>query len=358
MSSLRPLRWERCILNRGSDAANFFREHLKQRKVLLISGAGFDPRTLEVPRLLVEVTKRDSSLEAVLIRERRPSPDGDLLAAAEANTTALTQMLSSSTIENVEVFATDLAVIGGREAAQIAAHVDFGRYSDVVVDTSALSRGIVFPLVRVLLESAPKSCNIHATVVQEPSTDHTILATGCGRATTVHGFNGNLGLQSAANAAVLWLPQLVKGHVEILKDVYKSIQPVPNDICPILPFPSGDPRDVDALLVEYRVELGAWEVDPRDLLYAHEDDPLDLYRTIVKLADARERVFRDIGGSETVLTPVGSKILSLGAMMAAIDRDFPVLYVEALDFAVDLKTLADRQPGELVHIWLHGEAYA
>jgi hypothetical protein len=84
MSFLRPLRWERCILNRGSDAANFFREHLKQRKVLLISGAGFDPRTLEVPRLLVEVTKRDSSLEAILIRERRPSPDGDLLAAAEA----------------------------------------------------------------------------------------------------------------------------------------------------------------------------------------------------------------------------------------------------------------------------------
>jgi hypothetical protein len=93
-------------------------------------------------------------------------------------------------------------------------------------------------------------------------------------------------------------------------------------------------------------------------MYAHENDPLDLYRTIVGLADARERVFRDIGGSEIVLSPVGSKLLSLGAMMAAIDRDSPVLYVEALDFEVDLGSLANRHPGELVHIWLHGEAYA
>jgi hypothetical protein len=267
-------------------------------------------------------------------------------------------MIPSCKVENIEIFASDLAVIGGREAARIASQIDFSRYSDLIVDASALSRGIIFPIVRVLLENSPKSCNVHVTVVQEPSTDYIISAIGCERATTVHGFNGRLGLESSSNAAVLWLPQLVIGQVGVLREIYNSIQPIPNDVCPILPFPSGNPRDVDALLVEYRVELGAWEVDPRDLMYAHENDPLDLYRTIVRLADARERVFKDIGGSEIILSPVGSKSMSLGAMMAAIDRDFPVLYVEALDFKVDLDRLADRQLGELVHIWLHGEAYA
>lgn len=360
MSPLGPLRWERCVLNRGIVAAEFFREHLKQpgRRVLLISGAGFDPRTLETPRLVVEATNGNAALEAILIRERRPNPDVGLLAVAEANASALTEMIPSCTIENIEVFATDLAVVGGREAARIASRVEFSRYSDVVLDTSALSRGIIFPVARVLLENAPKTCNVHVTVVQEPSTDQIISAIGCERATSIHGFKGRLGLESSSNAAVLWLPQLVMGQVGVLRDIYNSIQPSPNDVCPILPFPSNDPRDVDALLLEYRVELGAWEVNPRDIMYAHEDDPLDLYRTIVRLADARERVFRDIGGSEIVLSPVGSKILSLGAMMAAIDRDFPVLYVEALDFTVDLKRMAEREPGELVHIWLHGEAYA
>lgn len=339
-------------------AESFFREHLKdpQRRVLLISGAGFDPRTIETPRLIVDAS--GGALEAVLIRERRPNPDAGLLALAEANTDALTRMILSCKIENVEIFASDLAVVGGREAARIASRIDFSRYSDVVVDTSALSRGIIFPIVRVLLENAPKTCNIHLTVVQEPSTDRIISAVGCERATTIHGFKGRLGLESSAKAAMLWLPQLVAGEVSVLREIYNSILPTPSDVCPILPFPSGNPLDVDALLVEYRVELGAWEVDPRDVVYAHENDPLDLYRAIVRLADARERVFRDIGGSEIVLSPVGSKILSLGALMAAIDRDFPVLFVEALDFKANLVQLASRQPGELVHIWLHGEAYA
>jgi hypothetical protein len=358
LSPARSLRWDRCILNRGSFAESFFQEHLKdsRRKVLLISGAGFDPRTLETPRLIVGASSVD--VEAVLIRERRPNPDAGLLALAEANTNALTEMIASCKIENLEIFAKDLAVIGGREAARITARIDFSRYSDVIVDTSALSRGIVFPMVRVLLENAPKSCNVHLTVVQEPSTDQIILSVGCERSTAVHGFKGRVGLESSANAAVLWLPQLVAGEVSVLREIYNSILPTPSDVCPILPFPSSNPREVDDLLLEYRVELGAWEVDPRDLVYAHENDPLDLYRTIVRLADARERVFREIGGSEIVLSPVGSKILSLGALMAAIDRDFPVLYVEALDFKVNLEQLARRQSGELVHIWLHGEAYA
>jgi hypothetical protein len=44
--------------------------------------------------------------------------------------------------------------------------------------------------------------------------------------------------------------------------------------------------------------------------------------------------------------------------MAAIERDFPVMYVEALDYTADLASLEKRRPGELVHIWLQGEAYA
>jgi hypothetical protein len=359
LSAGRPLRWERCVLNRGEDAAGFFREHLAEpgRRVLLISGAGFDPRTLHTPHLVAEAVN-GNLLQSILIRETRPNPDAGLLATAEANTEVLTRLIPSSRIEHVEIFASDLAVVGGREAARIAARIEFSQYSDIIVDASALSRGIVFPIVRVLLDSVPRGCNLHVTVVQEPSTDQVIHVVGCERVTTIHGFKGRLGLESSSSAAVLWLPQLVIGQVGILRQIYNFIQPSPNDVCPILPFPSGNPRDVDALLLEYRIELGAWEVDPRDLMYAHEDDPLDLYRTIVGLADARERVFRDIGGSEIVLSPVGSKLLSLGAMMAAIDRDFPVLYVEAVDFSIESGGLDSREPGELVHIWLHGEAYA
>ena len=132
-----------------------------------------------------------------------------------------------------------------------------------------------------------------------------------------------------------------------------------DDVCPILPFPASDQRAIDSLLVEYRVELGAWDVDPRDLIYAHESDPLDVYRTIMKMDAGRRRIFEEIGGSQIVPSPVGSKVLSFGALMAAMERDFPVMYVEALDYQVDEARLdRDGDRGEIVHLWLKGEAYA
>ena len=80
----------------------------------------------------------------------------------------------------------------------------------------------------------------------------------------------------------------------------------------------------------------------------------------MRIDDGRRRVFSEIGGSQIVLSPVGSKALSLGALMAALERDFTVMYVEAIGFEVDFNRLDARElgpAGEFVHLWLHGEAY-
>ena len=61
-----------------------------------------------------------------------------------------------------------------------------------------------------------------------------------------------------------------------------------------------------------------------------------------------------LGGSLTVLSPFGSKVQSLGALMAALDREFPIMYVETLAYT---STPSTGSEGELVHVWLHGEAY-
>jgi hypothetical protein len=42
--------------------------------------------------------------------------------------------------------------------------------------------------------------------------------------------------------------------------------------------------------------------------------------------------------------------------MAAIERDFPVVYVEAIEYKVSFGPMAQNR-GSLVHIWLQGEAY-
>jgi len=60
-----------------------------------------------------------------------------------------------------------------------------------------------------------------------------------------------------------------------------------------------------------------------------------------------------------VLSPLGSKLLSMGALLAALEREFPVVYVEAIAYKVDFALLEKRRQerGSLVHLWLQGEAY-
>ena len=71
-------------------------------------------------------------------------------------------------------------------------------------------------------------------------------------------------------------------------------------------------------------------------VYADEMNPLDFYRTVLRIDDGRHQVFEGIGGSLLVLSPIGSKVLAIGGMMAAIERDLPVMYVEALSYSTEL----------------------
>ena len=100
-----------------------------------------------------------------------------------------------------------------------------------------------------------------------------------------------------------------------------------------------------------------WTVDTRNIVYADEGDPLDLYRTILRLDDLRQRVFAETGGSMLILSPLGSKVMALGALMAALERDLPVAHVESLGYDLEASVPEQiDQPG-LIHVWLEGEVY-
>ena len=92
------------------------------------------------------------------------------------------------------------------------------------------------------------------------------------------------------------------------------------------------------------------------MIYAAEDDPLDLYRTVLRIDDLRRPVFEGFGGSLLVLSPMGSKVLALGTLMAALERNLPVVYLEAIGYEFT-EVPAGAEP-ELVHVWLEGDLYA
>jgi hypothetical protein len=259
---------------------------------------------------------------------------------------------------SVNIFGSDGAVVGGRNAVVLIGKQNYTDITDVVVDISALSVGTAFPIIRYLVERSAKSpseFNLHLFVTHDPILDGTIASVSSDAPSFVHGFRGGSTLYGSASAAKLWLPQLASGRVAALGRLHSFVDP--HDTCPILPFPAIDPRAGDRLAEEFLTELeSGWSVDTRNIVYADESDPLDLYRTILRLDDLRKPVFAEVGGSLLVLSPLGSKVMALGALMAALERDLPVAYLEAISYEYDGST-AHAVPVDIIHVWLEGEVY-
>lgn len=354
----RPLRWDPCIAHRGDETLIFVDEYFKHdsRRVLFVAGAGFDPRTAVVAQLLMAACKQ---VRAFLIKENRPNPDKGLLDQAETNRAALAQTFTRHEIVPVEIFGSDGAVIGGRNVVAILNRQDFTNVTDVVVDVSALSVGTSFPLIKYLVERidcGKGPTNLHIFVAHEASLDDAIVAVAGDVPGYVHGFRGPATLDRTSGSAKLWLPQLARGRRSALLRLHSFVDP--HDTCPILPFPASNPRLGDELATDFLAEFeNAWSVDTRNIVYAAEDDPLDLYRTILRLDDLRRPVFDEFGGSLLVLSPVGGKMMAFGALLAALERDLPIAYLEAIGYNFNVTQPAAWGDPFLVHVWMEGEVY-
>ena len=58
-----------------------------------------------------------------------------------------------------------------------------------------------------------------------------------------------------------------------------------------------------------------------------------------------------------MLSPLGSKVMALGALMAALERDLPVAYLEAETYILGDRARTICSSARLVHVWLEGRAY-
>ena len=58
-----------------------------------------------------------------------------------------------------------------------------------------------------------------------------------------------------------------------------------------------------------------------------------------------------------ILSPLGSKVMALGALLAALDRDLPVVHLEAIGYELEGSVPKTIDPRSLIHVWLEGEVY-
>jgi len=349
------------VEHRDNGVGQFFLDYLRtgQRKpVGLVAAAGFDARSCVMTELLARASK---DIDAIFIREERPAPDASLVERAHKNVATLQSALPRNQTISVEVFGEGSAVVGGRTVASKLRSLYeplIKGWTDVFIDATAFSVGIGFPLIKFFLEQSARGTprNVHVLIAADSATDDAVAPIASDSMTIVHGFGAGLSLYEAGQVAKLWLPQLAPKRAPMLDTIYRAINP--DDVCPILPFPARRPRVSDELIRQYMTEFeSTWEVDARDIVYSAENDPKDLYRTLVRMHKLWRSVFQDIGGSTLILSPLGSKAMALGALMAAYELNLAVTYVESEGFDSATVPSAPVDSLELIHLWLAGDVY-
>ena len=358
---MRRPHWTNCITHFDQEVAEFVSSYFgeKHRRCLLVAAAGFDPRSQLIAKMLADVL--GDRLDAFFIREERGRPDANLIADADANEAALRLIVPTSQVKHVEVFGDDGAAVGGLRIAALLGEAEIDEdLTDIVLDMSALSIGIGFPTAKMLLSEceAIPSRSFHVLIVSNPELDDRIASEPAERAMPVKGFAGTGHLTGILEPARIWIPQLAKGRRGALAriglgvgDCYK--------ICPVLPFPARDPRRADSLIGEYENELvNEWQVDPRDLVYVSERNPLDCYRMLRTLKERYDRTVEGTFEPHIILSPMGSKVMATGALMAAIEHDLTVQYLETVRYEYNGNERAgDNPPDMMVHVLLSGPSY-
>ena len=353
--------WDNCIAHFDEDVTTFIAEYFgkSDRRCLLVAAAGFDPRSRRIAEMLA--TAMLTRVTALFIREERGRPNANLVADADANEAELRALLPDCRVLRVNVFGDDDAPVGGMRIASTLSAVDIpAEVTDVVLDLTALSIGIGFPAARLLLELCEQTAarSFHLMIASNPELDDRIVSEPSNRPMAVRGFSGTAGFGGTLEVATVWLPQLTKGRGATLDGIGRSVGDC-YKICPVVPFPARDPRRADALLAEHQSRLvDEWFVDPRDIVYVSERNPLDCYRTLSTLKARYDLAVEGIYEPQIILSPVGSKVMAAGALMAAIEHDLRVEYLETVRYEFDATTHPTAPPPEMVvHLLLAGPAY-
>ena len=370
---IKNLRWGHYLLRHGGEFDIFWKELLneKERKLLFILGLGFDPRMCTGLGAILNAGG-SGVRECMLIEfdEGGSSPSKTYSGLVENNRKLLESLIARKDNINavsLPMLADDGRRTGSRKASEVINASSLEKYTDIVVDISALPRGIYYPVIAKLIyllderRNNLSKINLHVIIAENVSLDEIIQEEGIDEtATYLHGFSSDLEREATAGIPVIWIPVLGEGKEAQLIRIYDHIKP--DEICPVLPSPSRNPRRADNLLLEYReLFFDKLRVEPQNIIYASERNPFEAFRQIYCAIIRYHDALKALGGCKVVVSAVSSKLLSIGALLASYEAkrsDYMVgiSHVESHGYIFKVNH-TDSNSSDLFTLWLAGECY-
>lgn len=371
------IRWENYFLRHGEDFYKFWSGYVQgiEKNILYVLGQGFDPRMCLGFEKLIEAG--GSGLRDCLVIEFDEGPNSPSIIHSDLvtqNINKLDELIQKSNskkkVKNVKMWSDDLRRIGSRSAADIITEIsDFSDYTDLIIDISALPQGIYFPLIAKVLylldlndtnQLAISVPNFHIIISENAELDNKIKDEGIDdTANFIHGFAGNFEIESTAYLPKVWIPIIgedQEGKLIRIRDLL-----VPDEICPVFPSPSSYPRRGDNLLIEYRQFLfDQLLVEPSNIIYVAEQNPFEVYRSIYQTIIHYNDVFEPLDGCKIAISALSSKLMSIGALLAAYELKNAGINVGVADVdaqGYQIKDEINTIETELFSLWIAGDCY-
>lgn len=362
--------WDDAIHFKPDSFKPFWSERLRhKRDILLILGLGWDPRMSALSKALK--TFGSEGLRHMHLVHYRPSPsfESPYKSFIEKNVQELDSVTENwAEKRDVPIITRKEgnSYVGDEEISKYYTRCDITPYTDILVDVSSLPKSLYLTLLLILVKKCTKigkGINLHVVACQDVDLDSQIIES-TDDTRLLKGFKSKLERLSQQMIPKIWTPLLSRDNTNSLQKLYERIGP--KDIYPVLPFPSRNPRNDDDLLVEYRdIFVDEWVLDPLNIIYAAEDDPLDVYRSLLGLYHQQQEALEPLGGVSMVVSILSSKLSSIGAFMAAFEKNMAVVHaigrhVPPMNMDIDCWDVEHmiRFENNLHSIWLTGEPYA
>jgi hypothetical protein len=382
--------WKRYVFRRGDEVHDMWDRLYdgQHTRLLYVAGHGFDTRAQQVMESFIPSCKAaSSSIEALLLLVKvdgyELSPD--LVELTETNASELKRIFSQvGTCQTLPIgfsaggeddLSASNALRIGAEA--ILEHV--GGYTDIVVDVSTLPRVVYVTLMTSLLKRlivgpldqnplVANGVSLQMLVAEDASLDaHIQPEDPSNDLILIPGFSAPLQVESVRDWPLVWFPILGENRVSQFAKVMEAAIPNFAEICPVLPHPARNHRRADELLMEYRKPLfDARQTPTSNIIYVHESHPFEAYRQLVGAMERYSQSLGLLGGCRLVVTPLGSKLITLGATLACYEiktRDADAQHGVAIPYAEPRRYVAS--PGEIAKsrpeicsLLLTGRAYS
>ena len=367
------MRWDPYVLAPDKAFDEFWAMHLgsSERNVLFIVGCGFDIRaTLSSDRICA--VGGGGRRDAWMLRFDNGMPDSERrVELTTQNTVWYREIFASGHVEELEIRLStsgkDSGTSRNASRAMLSKRDVLKAYDDIVLDISAMPRMVsmtimvqILYLLDDLFTKGGKDINLHVVTAESVSSDRGAQpASLSDTVTSVVGFSGQLNSEVTEHIPRVWFPVLGEDQATRLTRIREELRP--DEICPVIPFPSRRARRGDEIISAYRQTLfDDFRIEPRNILYACEFNPFEAYKQLYLAIERYRNSLVEIGGCKAFVSPLSSKLLSVGAVLACYDhRDkgsrfkVGIPYLESATYGEPDQST--DQEIELYSMWVRGE---